>query len=289
MKIAFLADLHYGNLASNEGVCSFETKDHKFFAKKVHDEKPDILIVAGDIAETCIKSVYLKACLDTYKNPHGESLCIPGNHDLWLSFIEKQNKYTHEEKYEAFYKKVQLAGWVGLRDKPFEKDGIWIVGNSCWYDFSSVDPLFNATIEMWKQQRDWVDFPCMNMDSALKVSESRMKEFDKALALVPKERKALICVTHFIGFPRLMADEFLRPDYGAAFMGNYNIGKKIVDAGADFYAMGHSHRRKEFQLDNLLAINNGSGYGFGSKKCDLITFDDNGKIVERKLVKDIEE
>jgi hypothetical protein len=110
------------------------------------------------------------------------------------------------------------------------------------------------------------------MESAIEVNQKQMAEFKDSLSKVPSvdQRKALIIVTHFIGFPRLMADDFPRPDIGSAFMGNYEIGELAAKADCDLFYCGHSHRRKEFQLGKIRCINNGSGYGLGSKQFDVV-------------------
>jgi predicted phosphodiesterase len=267
MKIIFASDLHYGNLAEIEGTGPFTQSEHQKFAAEIHSHKPDVLVVAGDCGETCIAEEHLADFCQTYKNPHGASLCIPGNHDLW---IHPNDKKDHFEKYDWFFKVVKRHGWIGLRDTPWKKDGVYIAGNMGWYDFSSADPMFSLTPEQWDKWGPWSDYSRMHMKSALEVNKKQMAELKMSLSKVPLERKALIVVTHFIGFSRLMADGFRRPDVGSAFMGNYEIGKFVADMDSDIFYCGHSHRRKEFQLGKTRCINNGSGYGVGSKRFDII-------------------
>lgn len=284
MKLILASDVHYGNKAPSEGDGPFEKEAHAEFAAEMHSHKPDVLVVAGDCGETCMSSKYLPKMLDVYKNPHGDSICIPGNHDVWLNGYGKMGhgRDSHWEQYDWFFKEARCHGWSALRTEPWSKDGVWIAGSMGWYDFSSSDPMVcpgMMTPEEYDKRHDWSDYGWMRMDSALQVNRERMHEFDKCLSKVPPKgdagRRWLMVVSHFIGFRELMATDFPRPDTGAAFMGNYSIGEKAAAVGADMYYCGHSHRRKEFvHASGMRCVNNGSGYGHGSKRYDVVEVPD---------------
>lgn len=283
MKIVFLSDLHYGNYAATEGDGPYTNIDHEKLAKEVHDLQPDVLVVSGDCAESCIELGNMGSFLRIYKNPHGESVCIPGNHDMWIPQEGPGSDMTAEKKYEWFFEEAKKEGWIGLRDEPFTKDGVCFVGNCGWYDFSTIDPEDlrsgkephdAAFHERW---RDWSDYGWMNLDMAQCKSKTpmqdfcakRMAELKLAVSKVPADRKHLVFITHIVGFERLQT-WFRRPDHYRAYMGNVNIGKLVAASDADVYYCGHTHRRQEFQLGKTRCINNGSGYGHGSKRYDVI-------------------
>lgn len=284
MKIVLCSDLHVGNPSPTEGVANwmgspmpFDRDEHVAFAKLMHDEKPDVLVVAGDCADTCIWSTFLEEFMRIYKNPHGVSICIPGNHDLWLS---RPLRKTYLHAYEEFYKTAAAEGWIGLRNEPWSKDGVYIAGNCCWYDFSTTDPMFSRTPKQWDDKGEWADYGMMEMKSALSFNDDLMEEFTEALSKVPApdQRKALIVVTHMVGFSFLMSDEFKRPDHGRGFMGNLEIGKKVAAMDANLYYCGHTHRRKDQMLGNMRCICNGSGYGRGSKRFDIFEISPSGEM-----------
>lgn len=268
MKIAFLSDLHYGNYSSIEGVAPFSMSCHRDFAKSVHNLKPDIIIVAGDFAETCIDETLLSDAMRTYKNPYGLSICIPGNHDLWINH-NKSKKYDWRDAYEKFYATAKNNDWIALRDKPFEYNNTCFVGNMGWYDFSTADPTCNMTSEQWDNSSNWSDYEMMRMKSAHDVCAITMKEINNAVSLIDTEKNSkFIAVTHIVGHEHLMAD-FPRPDFGRAFIGNSNIFSRLNNM--DVYYCGHSHRRRIVRQSKTILINNGSGYGLGSKKCDVFS------------------
>ena len=284
MKIVLFSDPHFGNPSALEGDESFEDgaqpcdlEEHEAFAKRMHDEKPDVLICAGDCAETCLWSSFLRDFFRVYKNPHGVSLCIPGNHDLWLG---NPIRKTWRQAYDDFYSLAAAEGWTGLRHEPWSKDGVHIVGHCGWYDFSTIDPAFTyddgkvLTPEDYDRIGRWSDYGMMRMRSALKVNDILMAEFRNQLEKVPKpeDRKALLVFTHMVGFSFLLAGDFPSPNYGRGFMANLNIGKDVAQAEANYYYCGHSHRYAEKWLGNTRCINNGSGYGRGSKRYDVVEF-----------------
>jgi predicted phosphodiesterase len=272
LKIILTSDIHYGNLCELEGNGEFTVAEHKKFAALIHAEKPDVLIVTGDCGETCIDEMNLFRFFETYKNPHGTSICIPGNHDLWL---HPDDKGTHWEKYDRFFKQAERNGWIALRDDIWQKDGIVVAGSMGWYDFSSADPVYSLTPEDWDRWHPWSDYRAMKMKSAVEVAKKRIAEFKTSLSKIPPvdQRKALIVISHFPAFSRLMAiGEFPSPDVGAAFMGNYEMGKMVAEVDPQLFFCGHTHRRKEFKLGEIICINNGSGYGLGSKKFDTFEF-----------------
>lgn len=277
MKILFASDPHVGNNSETESPDlikqPFDRQEHLEFAAKMHAEKPDVLVVTGDCAESWLWPTLLKEFFEIYKNPHGVSIAIPGNHDLWLGRPRRQ---THMEKFDQFFIEAQANGWIGIKDEPWSKDGIWIAGGMGWYDFSTKDPKLsehkNSELdELSWSNRQWIDYEMMNMRSAIAVAKIRMDEFAANLAKVPPpdQRKCLITISHFVGFQRLLT-KIQEPDWGSSFMGNSTIGELVVKAEANYYFCGHTHRRKEWEIGNTKCINNGSGYGRNSKVYDII-------------------
>ncbi len=272
MKIVLTSDSHYGNPSALEGDGEFSAAEHKKFAAEMHALKPDVLIVTGDCGETCIDQMNLFEFFNTYKNPHGASICIPGNHDLWL---HRDDKGTHWDKYDRFFEDAERCNWTALRDNIWKKDGVVVAGSMGWYDFSAADPAYSLTPEDWDKWHPWSDYRAMKMTSAVEVAKKRIADFQASLAKIPPadQRKALIIISHFPAFSRLMALEYFpSPNIGQAFMGNYEMGKMIAPLDANLYYTGHTHRRKEFQLGQTKCINNGSGYGLGGKRYDVFEF-----------------
>lgn len=282
MKIALLSDIHYGNHAKQGGDGPFLEEDHRLFASEIHAHKPDVVVATGDVAETVFGKWNLGEFLDIYKNPHGDSLFVTGNHDVWTrlemmtdkgeEFVRVGEFADSEEKYLWHGTVAKEKGWTFLKDKPWIKDGIYIVGNMGWYDFSAAPIEFGQTPAIYERQRTWKEYHVMDLNFSkmfpmLDFCALRMAELETSLAHVPKDRKGLIVVTHFVGFPQLMGP---RRDHNTAFFGNYEMGKMIRQAKPDLYYCGHTHSYAECNIDGIRCINNGSKYGRGSKRYDIV-------------------
>ena len=299
MKLIVISDIHMTpsdlNFGATEGSRPFFRTDHENFAKEIHAEKPDILLVTGDCAEGASGSQTLLDFLNIYRNPHGVSLCIPGNHDMWFSRNDTLNKLSVEDKYKNWLTVANSNGWIALDDTPYEKEGWYISGNMGWYDFSMIDPdckygytrsatgnrqLSTITPIEYERQGNWSDYNFMfplgseSKTPMLDFCRNRMRSFRRSLSDVPvKKRKGLVVASHFVGFDRLLA-KFRDADYGRAFFGNTEIGELACKNDADYYFCGHSHKYVKSVISgvekDMICINNGSGYGFGSKRMDMV-------------------
>ena len=270
MKIVLFSDIHYGNESSYEGTGPFTKNQHVEFAEKIHSEKPDVIVATGDLAETNWGIHLLKEFFSTYRNPYGESLFIPGNHDVWCT----NNGISPEEKY-AWHHQVGLThGWQMLKNYPWSKDGLYIAGSMGWFDFSSIPPATGKTPEYYMKKRNFADYNYMGLkfsprgkqDPMQKFASDRMLDFDTSLGQVPSDRKKLIIVSHIVGFKQLM----VQWDEMTAYFGNFNLGKKVLKHKPDLYYCGHTHSFAEAKIEGVRCINNGSGYGLGSKRYDVI-------------------
>jgi predicted phosphodiesterase len=269
MKIAFVADIHY---CGNEPDSTWFSKSrHEEFSKKIHEHKPDVLIFGGDIAESYANPNLLGECLDIYKNPHGASLFIPGNHDVWcLGMIWGPGKPMDcEEKYLWNLSIAEQHGWVPLWNKPWSFDNVSFVGNMGWYNLKSSRSM-GLEPEFYETRRNWSDYKKMDLESSklkspmLAFCRRRMKELDESFLSLPNERRALVVVTHMVGFDRLLGFT----DDKTAYFGNDSIGKRVLKSNATHYLCGHTHFRMETVIAGVHCLNNGSDYG--SKRCDIV-------------------
>ena len=178
---------------------------------------------------------------------------------------------TFPSKLLRFYTAAERNGWIALHDQPYEKDGVVVAGHMCWYDFSSADPSIGWSATRWENSH-WSDFDNMMglRKHCLEWCDQQMVEFDKCMYHMPTVCRYLAVVTHFVGMQELMADGFRSPNHGAAFMGNYSIWPRMERYKPDLYYCSHTHRHKEVIKGKTRCINNGSGYGYGSKRYDIV-------------------
>jgi len=119
--IVHISDLHFGR--TNASMLPV-------LAASIHAEKPDIVVVSGDLTQRARTREFLqaRAFLDALPRPQ---LVVPGNHDIplfnvmsrWLSPLEKFRRYITADL-EPFYsdEEIAVAGVNTARSWSF-KDG----------------------------------------------------------------------------------------------------------------------------------------------------------------------
>lgn len=280
MRIVLASDLHYGNMSSYEGDRPFVEGDHVALAAEMHRLKPDLLVITGDVAETIMDVDHLSKALEVYRNPHGDSLMITGNHDVWC--LGQMDPY---EKFWWNVQEAQNAGWKTLVEEPWERDGVYVAGGMGWYNYSCSPKVLGLDPMYYESTRGFSDFHYMGMRNLsdrtpmLDYCDVRMGEFERCVAKVPEDRKALIVASHYPGYEEMLTIQ----DTNTAFFGNTDIGDVVRKAKADVFYCGHTHMRARFKKDGTTCVNNGSGYGHPSKTYDVIdVFDDGDIIIKEK-------
>lgn len=254
MKIALVSDTHFCGQYDGH----FGAEAHMELARRMHAERPDVLVISGDVAETNVNPSYLGECLDTYKNPHGYSVMVPGNHDVWCS----NTNMEAEQKYLWNLETAIKRGWIPLSDRPVDIDGTWFAGNMGWYDFGCCPKYLGFPPEYYEKRRAWSDYRYMCLtDPSIKspmksFCRRRMSEFRKCLGAVPSGCRPVV-VTHIVGFRELLGGN----DENTAYFGNLSIGREVLKRKAILYMCGHTHHGVDVEIRGTRCVNNGSDYG----------------------------
>lgn len=153
MKIIVTADLHYENLSSMSKV--------KAMAEDIKREKPDIIILAGDLGEA---DKNFEACLQLFKGIGCPVGVVAGNHDLYSFY----STFSSEELWNDVLPRITRdAGFVWLDEENIYIDNVAIVGSMMWYDYSYRSPeLEHASItyfDKWHKE-NWSDGKEINWD-----------------------------------------------------------------------------------------------------------------------------
>lgn len=261
MRIVLVSDTHFCGQDDEY----FGLEAHKKLASQMHAKKPDVLVISGDVAETNVHPSYLGECLDIYGNPHGHSIMVPGNHDVWCS----NTNMEAEQKYIWNLETASRKGWTPLSDKPVEIGGIWFAGNMGWYDFRCCPKFIGFPPAYYEKKRDWSDYGYMCLtdpaiESPMKsFCKLRMSEFKKCLGAVPPGHRPVV-VTHIVGFKEMLWGN----NESTAYFGNLSIGSEVLKKKALLYMCGHTHHGIDIEIRGTHCINNGSDYH--SKRFTLI-------------------
>lgn len=116
LRVFVVSDLHTDYLENMSWVRSLSSNRYK----------KDVLIVAGDVAETCGNFVLTMSLL---RERFQRVFYVPGNHDLWLR-REKRNYFDSLYKLD---KLLDACERLGVETKPSIVDGLGIIPLYSWY------------------------------------------------------------------------------------------------------------------------------------------------------------
>ena len=112
LRIAFLSDLHIGSLVSTANI--------KVLADRVNKQKPDIILLGGDLIDNSLHLISRHDFLDQMrklKAPMGV-YAVLGNHELVNTTAQEMNQF------------LELAGIRLLQDEQIEFDDFVLVGRN---------------------------------------------------------------------------------------------------------------------------------------------------------------
>ncbi|KAG2664296.1 hypothetical protein I3843_16G072500 [Carya illinoinensis] len=116
LRVFVLSDLHTDYAENMEWVKSISTARHK----------KDVLLVAGDVAETYDNFVLTMRLL---KDGFEHVFFIPGNHDLWC----RRDGEDYEDSLEKLNRLLDACRELGVETNPMVIDGLGIIPIFSWY------------------------------------------------------------------------------------------------------------------------------------------------------------
>ncbi len=270
LRIAITADLHWGVRPSGDEAT-------RLLVSVLHDpdERPDLLILAGDIGA----GKDFGPCLDLFADIPCRKALVPGNHDIWVEANDPRgDSWTLYEQVLA--QEASRRGFHYLDHGPLvlEHDGLAIVGTMNWYDYSwSIDQL-QAREPDWEEKLRRKEFSRGRHNDGRFVrwqhtdgsfTEHVVAQFERQLAQAFQQADRAIVVTHHpafhgINFPRddgpLSTDALLWD----AFSGNQSL-ENVLENESDRIPLifsGHTHRHRENRLGQSAGHNIGGDYHF---------------------------
>lgn len=235
MRIACISDLHIDINAD------YPVLDE--LCKIVSENKTDILLVAGDICESC--ELVSKAAEKLEKDSGAKVLYVPGNHDMWAKNTDKDS----DELYE-YYREDPRCLTTG-KSYEFEVSGkkYVILGDIGWYDYSFASKIYSdeELDKMSLDGRTWQDknFNVWTRDNKGKCEEM-LKNIEKDIHNFEKSGYNIIYMTHMLPIKDFDVPETYKGwGFFNAFLGTVKLGD-IFEAheAVKFSISGHVHFRK---------------------------------------------
>lgn len=238
MKFVLTSDVHYGfgDKTSN--------KINKML-KKIAEENPDCVIIAGDIATAA--QYQFRRCMEEFRSHLDcDILYVRGNHDLWDGLHKKDSLSTTrnlQQIYNYHNDVCRDLGIIHLDEGPIKYGDIEVYGFDGWY--SSYNPGTNDEFWMPKQHES-CPVPAYLVGKA-------WKDFGKCLDEAKKSKADIkILVTHH--------NIYVDPRYGVNPHNGILQFYPEVKENFDILCCGHTHQRRHFQDDHLVVLNCGSDY-----------------------------
>jgi predicted phosphohydrolase len=258
-------------------------------ARRVLARRPDVIIVAGDVAVADPREVV--ACLSLFSESPARRLVVPGNHDLWtLPRGEGADSLTIYE--EIFPKAAALAGFHTLDQSPVVVGKVGFVGSVGWYDYGFADPTLGVPQDAYARKRlpgvgMWNDGQFVHWEhDDVSFTQAVLDRLREHLRLVREQVSCIVAVTHHLAFEQLVVRRADRAwGFHNAFMGSPRMGEDLLaEPKVRLNVCGHTHHMRRTRVGAIDAINIGSTYG--TKRCLFFVADDDGaRCVESEEVR----
>jgi predicted phosphodiesterase len=210
------------------------------------DYRDDVLILAGDIAQTLL---LLDWCLSTLARRFRKLLFVPGNHDLWV--LRESPEKNSLQKLEEICAIVESSG---ASMQSFHERSVSIIPLLAWYDYSFGEPS--------EQLRStWMDYRACRWPSGFGEKEIAAHFAACNKRQVGATGDMVITFSHFL--PRID----LMPHYIPAAMrylypvlGTTRLELELRSLHSGIHVYGHSHVNRRLSIGGVSYINNAFGY-----------------------------
>ncbi|HKQ50492.1 MAG TPA: metallophosphoesterase [Phycisphaerae bacterium] len=279
MRILATSDLHY-NIARSQG----PTRE---LAKEVCRRGGDCLLFVGDSASTDL--AMLEEVFGLFESFRGPRLAVAGNHELWTTGgVDSLARYERD-----LAEACRKSGVHYLDAEPYQDNGVAIVGNVGWYDFSfrrsgmeiplrfyqhKVAPGAAAYYEKHRHLLEedgdvserarqvttrWMDgervrLPIGDVDFTRHLADRLRRDLEKVSATAER----VVVAVHHLPFAELVPPTIV-PNwaFAAGFLGSELLGETILEFPKVSHVLcGHSHRRRTCRKGGFVCTSIGSTY-----------------------------
>ncbi len=167
----------------------------KRFADLLQEQKPDLLVLAGDIGEPV--EMFTRG-LKVFQPVCEQRAALAGNHDVW----HRDSSYTSQELWESRLEETaRELGYHWLDRENVVIGSIGICGSIAWYDYSGKHPEINLTDDEYEMLKPlitndgrYVDWPWTDREFARRVTAEICARLD-ALESDPRITD-IVALTH---------------------------------------------------------------------------------------------
>jgi hypothetical protein len=256
VNLAFTSDLHVDH----------HPEVVELIARQSVAARVDVLIIAGDVTSEIDT---LAEVLRRFRAHVPRVVYVPGNHDLWSLDGSADSRERYLEVFPAMCTRLAVDY---LPSGPVVLDGLSLVGQTGWYDYSLRDPRLDVEVPLAAYERgsfgplSWSDrrymaWPDVDDRTLTAYMVARLRA---DLAVTPRDRPAWV-ITHMLPFAELVARKPLPWGFVGGFLGAAALGDEIHRAVAEGLDVrraiaGHTHFRREARIAGFTAETSPIGY-----------------------------
>ncbi len=279
MRIIFTSDLHY-NIARSAGPT-------EAVARRICEHGGDVLVLVGDSASTDLR--VLERALGLFDGFKGARVAVAGNHELW-TVGGADSLHRYENELAAVFSR---NGFHYLDQAPFTANGLAIVGNVGWYDYSFRSSLMGIPLRFFQRKvapgaaarieecRDLLEGAEDVSEAAMQVSTRWMdgvrvklpmsdvaftdhlaKKLRGQLESVHDRADRVIAAIHHLPFAELVPHSMI-PDweFATAYHGAELFGEVLLDfPKVSNLFCGHIHRERRVKKSHIECCSIGCTY-----------------------------
>ena len=229
----------------------------------VHDLRPaleDTILVAGDLSQVFDQ---IEEALTAVVSKFKYVFFVPGNHDLWLTQDEFDDRKTSVHK---FLRLIELCDRLGVHTEPaYINDGLLVVPLLSWYDpkFFSGSPgvmrsfdsscVWPPWLQTANETQEFEDRKGTSLDPA--ISEWFLKLNEPSISFVRSELDdatrpqipVVITMSHFLPKPEL----FVGFKALGHVMGCRALDEQVRSIDARVHVFGHSHINIDANIEGV--------------------------------------
>lgn len=233
MRLVLTSDTHFGHDGKTQS-------KHSKFLKSLAEEKPDVLVHAGDW--TSSKQGQFFRTLEMFR----ESLDCPivavrGNHDFWQNqdrFHLLQETESVFEHHDIWFKRFNIHH---VSYGPLILDGWTIAGFDGWYGNNSPPTNDSKFMPPYTQSMTTMEW----------FSRKAFRDLSDLLDSLDTVKSKKICVTHF--------PPFTNDQRYIHFCANPNYLEVLCER-FELLLVGHSHIECDWVFRDTRIVNSGSDY-----------------------------